>query len=241
MFVRLLYKMTRKLISLPSTLLRSDAAKDAELLVLRHENAVLRRQLTRPVSYDPADRFWFATLSGLIPRLRWLEVLPVTPSTPLGRHRRFIAAKWDYSAPPHRSTAHRHGDQVLHHGRPLRSSTRYERARVANLALQNAISAARTAPAPEQDEAPAAPASTTANTVHHDDQAAATPHAVDHHDRAAALTPAQQAAAVHAHQQATMPELLEGRATDPATWLRTPENLNRLAVLPTASPAACRH
>ncbi|AQW46643.1 integrase [Streptomyces hygroscopicus] len=43
MFVLLLYKMTRKLISLPSTLLRNDAVKDAKLLVLRHENAVLRR------------------------------------------------------------------------------------------------------------------------------------------------------------------------------------------------------
>ncbi|WP_370656686.1 integrase core domain-containing protein [Streptomyces sp. NBS 14/10] len=79
-------------------MLRSDAAKDAELLVLRHENAVLRRQLTRPVSYEPADRFRFAALSGLIPRLRWREVFPVTPSTLLGWHRRFIAAKRDYSA-----------------------------------------------------------------------------------------------------------------------------------------------
>lgn len=98
MFAGLLYKMTRKLISLPSALLCSDAAKDAELLVLRHENAVLRRQLTRPVSYEPADRFWFAALSGLIPRLRWREVFPVTPGTQLGWHRRLIAAKWDYSA-----------------------------------------------------------------------------------------------------------------------------------------------
>ncbi|MEU5646394.1 hypothetical protein [Streptomyces milbemycinicus] len=147
-------------------------------------------------------------------------------------------------APPHRSTAHRHGDQVLHHARPLRSSTRYERARVASLALQNAISATRTAPAPEQDEAPAAPASTTENTVHHDDQAAATPHAVDHHDRAAALTPAQQAAAVHAHQQATMPELLEGprdRPGDVAAHAGEPQPARRLSVPPTISPAACRH
>ncbi|MED7828908.1 integrase [Streptomyces chiangmaiensis] len=43
MIVFLLYKVTRKLLSLPSLLLRGDAAKDAELLVLRHENAVLRR------------------------------------------------------------------------------------------------------------------------------------------------------------------------------------------------------
>lgn len=35
--------------------------------MLRHENAVLRRQLTGPVRYEPADRLWFAALSWLIP------------------------------------------------------------------------------------------------------------------------------------------------------------------------------
>jgi putative transposase len=48
MIVSLRYKATRKLLSLPSALLRGDAAKDAELLMLRHENAVLRRRLARP-------------------------------------------------------------------------------------------------------------------------------------------------------------------------------------------------
>jgi putative transposase len=93
--VSLLYKVTRKLLSAASVLLRSAAAKDAELLVLRHENTVLRRQLAGPVRYEPADRFWFATLSRLIPRSRWREVFPVTPGTVLGWHRRFIAWKWD--------------------------------------------------------------------------------------------------------------------------------------------------
>ncbi|MEV6227902.1 hypothetical protein AB0L88_08470 [Saccharopolyspora shandongensis] len=78
-------------------LLRRHAARDAELLVLRHENAVLRRQLKGPVRYEPADRFWFAALSALIPRRRWREVFPVTPGTLLAWHRRFIAAKWDYT------------------------------------------------------------------------------------------------------------------------------------------------
>ncbi len=98
MIVSLVYKVTRKLLSVPSALLRHDAAKDAELLVLRHENTVLRRQLDGPVRYEPADRLWFAALSGLIPRRLWREVFPVTPGTLLGWHRRFIAAKWDYSA-----------------------------------------------------------------------------------------------------------------------------------------------
>ncbi|WP_307841635.1 integrase core domain-containing protein [Streptomyces endocoffeicus] len=98
MIVSLLYKVTRKLLTVPTVLLRREMAKDAELLVLRHENAVLRRQLTGPVRYEPADRFWFATLSGLIPRRHWREVFPVTPGTLLAWHRRFIAAKWDYTA-----------------------------------------------------------------------------------------------------------------------------------------------
>ncbi|WP_306750343.1 integrase core domain-containing protein [Saccharothrix yanglingensis] len=79
-------------------LLRSEAAKDAELLVLRHENAVLRRQLAGQVRYEPADRFWFAALSGLVDRRRWREVFPVTPGTLLAWHRRLIARQWDYSA-----------------------------------------------------------------------------------------------------------------------------------------------
>jgi transposase InsO family protein len=78
-------------------LLRRDSAKDAELLVLRHENAVLRRQVPGPIRYEPADRFWFAALSGLIPRRRWRDVFPVTPATLLAWHRRFITAKWDYT------------------------------------------------------------------------------------------------------------------------------------------------
>ncbi|WP_306749563.1 hypothetical protein [Saccharothrix yanglingensis] len=68
MIVSLPYKVPRKLLSIPTVLLRSQAAKDAELLVLRHENAVLRRQLASPVRHEPADRLWFAALSAPCPR-----------------------------------------------------------------------------------------------------------------------------------------------------------------------------
>ncbi|MBY8852390.1 integrase, partial [Saccharothrix sp. MB29] len=68
MIVSLLFKVACRLLSVPSVLLRSEAAKDVELLVLRHENAVLRRQLAGQVRYEPADRFWFAALSGLVDR-----------------------------------------------------------------------------------------------------------------------------------------------------------------------------
>ncbi|MET7784232.1 MULTISPECIES: integrase [Streptomyces] len=46
MFVSLVYRVARKLLSVPTVLLRRRAAKDAELLVLQHENAVRRRQLS---------------------------------------------------------------------------------------------------------------------------------------------------------------------------------------------------
>ncbi|MEU5032258.1 integrase core domain-containing protein [Streptomyces milbemycinicus] len=98
MTVSLVYKVVCKLLSIPRVLLRSEATKDAELLVLRHENAVLRRQINGRVRYEPVDRFWLAALSGLIPRYRWRGVFLATPGTLLAWHRRFIAAKWDYSA-----------------------------------------------------------------------------------------------------------------------------------------------
>jgi hypothetical protein len=90
------YLLVRCLLGCLTVLTRSDASKDAELLVLRHENAVLRRQIDR-VRYEPGDRLWLAALSRLIPRCRWGEVFTVTPATLLAWHRRLVARKWDYS------------------------------------------------------------------------------------------------------------------------------------------------
>jgi hypothetical protein len=75
---------------------RGDGEKSAELLVLRHENAVLRRNAGR-VRYEPADRAWFAVLTRFIPRRRWAEVFPVTPATLLAWHRKLAARKYDTS------------------------------------------------------------------------------------------------------------------------------------------------
>jgi putative transposase len=72
---------------------RSDRAKDAELLVLHHENAVLRRNAGR-VRYDPADRAWFPALTRFIPRRRSAEIFPVTL---LAWNRRLAARKYDTS------------------------------------------------------------------------------------------------------------------------------------------------
>ncbi|MFD9822300.1 integrase core domain-containing protein [Streptomyces violascens] len=98
MVVSLLYRAARALLSIPGVLLSRDTAKDAELLVLRHENTVLRRQLKGPVRFETTDRFWFSALSSLIPRRRWAKSFPVTPGTLLAWHRRLLAGKWDYSA-----------------------------------------------------------------------------------------------------------------------------------------------
>src|SRR5437764_14984036 len=98
MIISLLYRATRALLSVPAILLRRDTGKDAELLALRHQNAVLRRQVNGPVRYEPADQFWLAALSSLLPRRQWRSVFLVTPGTLLSWHRRLIARKWDYTA-----------------------------------------------------------------------------------------------------------------------------------------------
>jgi putative transposase len=94
--LQIVYVLTCRVLSLAVLAFRGDLAKDAELLVLRHENAVLRRQAGR-VRYEPADRTWLAALAGLVPRGRWAEVFPVTPATLLAWHRRLAAGKYDTS------------------------------------------------------------------------------------------------------------------------------------------------
>src|ERR1039457_2019219 len=86
----------RWLFGLTVLVFRGDQEKNAELLVLRHENAVLRRHAGR-VRYEPADRAWFAAHTQFIPRRRWAEVFPVTPATLLAWHLRLAARKYDMS------------------------------------------------------------------------------------------------------------------------------------------------
>jgi hypothetical protein len=75
----LVYRLVRGLFGLLTVLVRADLSKDVELLVLRHENQVLRRQLGGRPRWDHADRLWLAALSRLIRRRQWAEVFPVTP------------------------------------------------------------------------------------------------------------------------------------------------------------------
>jgi putative transposase len=95
--ISVLYLLVRCLLGCLAVLTRHRVYKDAEILVLRPENAVLRRQIGR-VRYEPADRLWLAALSRLVPRRRWGEVFPVTPATLLAWHRRLVARKWDYAS-----------------------------------------------------------------------------------------------------------------------------------------------
>ena len=98
MLISLAYRLTRRLLGALATVARRDISKDAELLVLRHENTVLRRHISR-VRYEPEDRLWLSALSSLIPRRRWAEVFPISPTTLLTWHRRLVANK--YTTTPH--------------------------------------------------------------------------------------------------------------------------------------------
>jgi putative transposase len=82
----LVYRLLRCLLGLLMVLLRSDLSKEVELLVLRHENQVLRRQVRGRPQRDHFDRLWSAALSRLVHRPQWAEIFPVTPATILRRH-----------------------------------------------------------------------------------------------------------------------------------------------------------
>jgi hypothetical protein len=94
--LKMVYLLTCRVLGVAALVFRGDQAKAAELLVPRHENAALRRHVSR-VRYEPADRAWSAALARLVPRSRWTQILPVTPATLLAGNRKLAAAKYDTS------------------------------------------------------------------------------------------------------------------------------------------------
>jgi putative transposase len=94
MSASLVYLLMRQVLQMLTQLARDGGAKDVELLVLRHQVAVLRRQVHRP-NLEPADRVVLAALSRLLPRQRW-EAFFVTPATLLRWHRQLIARHWTH-------------------------------------------------------------------------------------------------------------------------------------------------
>jgi putative transposase len=97
MFASLLYLALLRLLTLVAPSYRSDDAAQIEILVLRHELGVLRRQVKRPV-YRSRDRALLAAASRILPRERWGAFL-VRPETLLRWHRSLVARKWTR---PHR-------------------------------------------------------------------------------------------------------------------------------------------
>jgi putative transposase len=95
--VSALYVVVGRLLELLVLFARRDRAKELEILVLRHELSVLRRQAGRP-RFEPHDRLLLAALSRLLPRRNW-EVFLVRPETLLRWHRRLVTRRWTY---PHR-------------------------------------------------------------------------------------------------------------------------------------------
>ena len=108
MLSKLAYLTLCRSVQLLVLLVRGDASKDLEILVLRHQLAVLRRQIPRP-RLEPADRAVLAAVSRLIPRARWSCYL-VKPETLLRWPRRLVAGAWTY---PHRQTGRPPLDQEV--------------------------------------------------------------------------------------------------------------------------------
>ncbi len=95
MSVSLLYVVACRLFELVVLFPRRERLKELEILVLRHELTILRRQVTRP-QFTPRNRLLLAALSRVLPSRCWRAFIIVRPETLLRWHRRFVAEHWTY-------------------------------------------------------------------------------------------------------------------------------------------------
>jgi len=102
--LRLIYQIVTKLLGWIVLHTPSDATKDIEILVLRHQLAVLQRRTPRP-QMTWTDRALLASLTRLLPVRRRLGLL-VTPATVLRWHRQLIARHWTTQPARARATSH---------------------------------------------------------------------------------------------------------------------------------------
>src|SRR5438477_2084562 len=109
LLVSFVYLVACRLFALVLLLARSDRSKELELLVLRQELAILRRQARRRPQLSASDRLVLAALSRVLPRRSWQAFL-VTPETLLRWHRRIVARRWTY---PHRRPGRAPVDQEV--------------------------------------------------------------------------------------------------------------------------------
>lgn len=100
MFVSLAYLVVCRGLQVVALGFRSSEFKELEIVVLRHELSVLRRQVGR-LELKPTDRVFLAAASRLLPRQRWRSFV-VTPTTLLRWHRRLVAKRWTYPGRPGR-------------------------------------------------------------------------------------------------------------------------------------------
>jgi putative transposase len=94
MALTLVYLIFRQQLAWLAVLARDDAAKTAEILLLRHENAILHRQVKRP-RRTWADRAVMTALAGLLPKARRVRLF-VTPTTLMRWHRTLVKRYWTH-------------------------------------------------------------------------------------------------------------------------------------------------
>ncbi len=97
MLITLCYVVLQRVLQLVTLRFRSIEFRELEIVVLRHELAILRRQVRRP-PFTAADRVFLAAVSRMLPRVKWTSFL-VTPATLLRWHRRLVTRRWTYQRP----------------------------------------------------------------------------------------------------------------------------------------------